>query len=578
MGRDAVGWRWVGNLFRLLTVGLLAMSGCPDGASPRDADPVGTTGGMPSGSSGEDDGSSGSDTEPGVEDVCDELSVGAARMRLLTRYEYDNTIEDLLGDDSAHAQSFPPENQSTAFENNAEDHKVNKDSVRRYMDTAEAVAANAVADLSSWMPCDPAIDGAAACAETFIEQVGRRAFRRPLTGEEQALFWELFTEEEAGHGFDSAVATVLQAMLQSPQFLYRIEMVPNDAEVGDVVEVGPYEMATRLSYFLAATTPDDALLDAAEAGELETPEQIEAQARRLLETDAARRAVRHFHRQWLSLSALESVNKDPEAFEDLDLTTAADDWSLSVQDFVEHVVFDGEGTFAELMSLNRVFMPDDMAAFYKAEPVGNGQGYTLPGDRAGLLTQPALMALYAYPDRSSPVARGVFVRERILCQTLPPPPDNADIEPPDPDPNATTREKFSQHTEDAACAGCHALIDPIGFTFEHYDAVGRFRHRENELYIDASGEVIDVMDPDLEGPVADAVELAEKLAVSEDFEACASRQWLTFALGRIPDVEADQCTLETAQAAAASGDIKELLVGITVSDAFRYRVVDGGEG
>jgi hypothetical protein len=174
------------------------------------------------------------------------------------------------------------------------------------------------------------------------------------------------------------------------------------------------------------------------------------------------------------------------------------------------------------------------------------------------------------------VARGVFTRERMLCQKLPPPPDDVDIEPPDPDPNATTRERFAEHTEDPSCAGCHALIDPLGFTYEHYDAVGRWRTEENDLPIDASGSVIGASDDDLEGPVDDAVQLAKRLAQSEDFQECASQQWLQFALGRTPDDDADECTLETTIAAAQSGDIRELLVAVVLSDAFRHRLVDGG--
>ena len=531
----------------------------------------------PGGSEGSASESGSGDEGPEVEPGCgDEVTVGAARMRLLTRYEYDNTIFALLGDDSQPAQTFPPENQSTAFENNAEDHQVDKDSVRRYMEVAEDIADNAMLDLGAILPCDPAAGFEAVCGDEFIVAFGRRAFRRPLDEDERVLFFDLFQSELAVHGFTQAVATVIQAMLQSPQFLYRIEMIPEGAEPGDVVAVSDFEMASRLSYFLAATMPDDALLDAAEAGELRTAAQIEMHARRLLESDGARLAVRHFHRQWLALSALESVTKDPALYPGLELSTAPDEWAQSVQDFVEHVVFEGEGTFEELLSSDRVFLSQSMATFYGAQAAAGG-GYTLPGERAGLVTQPALMALLAYPDRSSPVARGVFTRERLLCQKLPPPPDDVDIEPPDPDPNATTREKFDQHTEDAACAGCHVLIDPLGFAYEHYDAVGRWRTEENGLPIDASGEVIGANDDDLAGPVDDAIQLANRLAQSEDFQECATSQWLTFALGRTPDDDDDHCTLETTREAAASGDIRELLVAIALSDAFRHRVVDGGE-
>ncbi len=535
-----------------------------------------------SGDGSEGSGSETGDPPPGAGCNGDDVQVGLARMRLLTRYEYDNTVLALLGDASAPAQTFPPENQSTAFENNASDHQVTKDTVRRYLEVAEDLADTArtggfTSLPAGALPCDVA-SGDAACGTSFISSFGRRAFRRPLETDEQALFEDLFNGELAESGFEAAVAITLQAILQSPQFLYRIEMLPEGASNGEVVQVSDYEAASRLSYFLAATTPDDALLDAAEAGELHTPEQLEAQARRILETPEARLAVRHFHRQWLGLSALQSVNKDPIAFPELDLATATADWSKSVQDFTEHVVFDAGGTFDDLLQSEAVFLSPPLAAFYGATDNGDGS-YTMPGDRAGLLTQPALMALYAYPDRSSPIARGVWVRQRMLCQTLPPPPDDVEIEPPSVDPGATTREQFDAHTTEPSCAGCHVLIDPLGFPFEHYDAVGRWRDDENGLTIDASGEFSGVVDEALAGPVEDALDMAGKLAQSSDFRNCATEQWFTFALGRLPDEVADECSmLQASEVVAESGDIRDLLVAIVVSDAFRFRVVDGGEG
>jgi hypothetical protein len=202
----------------------------------------------------------------------------------------------------------------------------------------------------------------------------------------------------------------------------------------------------------------------------------------------------------------------------------------------------------------------------------------LTGERAGVLTQPGLMALLAYPDQSSPVARGVFVRERMLCQHLPPPPNDVVIEPPDPDPNATTRERFAQHTADAACSGCHSLIDPLGFGFEHYDAIGRFRTDENGLPVDASGSLGGIADASQVGDYEGAVELADKLLASTDFQECVAHQWTTFALGREPG-EDDACAMQGIRQSFADsgGDLRELLVSIATSDSFRFRVVDGGD-
>jgi len=538
---------------------------------------------------GSDDGhaSGGSDDagrDDGVAAQCaeDEPSVGFTGLRLLTGYEYDNTVRDLLGDDTSPSRTFPPENQTTAFENSWLDHRASKDLVRVYMDTAEDVAARTVSErLTTLLPCDPLLDGELACGHAFVDTLLPRAFRRPSEPDEHAAFVALFDDAHAQHGFSEAVALVVQATLQSPQFLYRVELVPEAAEPGDVLPVTGYEMASRLSYFLTASMPDDALREAARgsgAGDgLATRDAVEAQARRLLETPAGRQTVREFHRQWLHLSALASVSKDPALFDTLP-EGVGEQWRHSVEQFAEHVFFDGDGTLDELMTSELAFLPPQLAAQYEAELADPVTGaLTLAGERSGLLSQPGLMALLAYPDQSSPVARGVFVRERLLCQHLPPPPNDVVIEPPDPDPDATTRERFAQHTADENCSGCHVLIDPIGFGFENYDAIGRWRTDENGLPVDASGSLDGLDDTEQSGPYDGVVEMSERLLASTDFRECMAHQWTTFALGREPS-EADECAMEEIRRTLSTdgGDLREMLIAIAVSDAFRFRVVDGG--
>lgn len=566
--------RW--GTARLGVLLLAGLTGCYSGLGE------GLGQGGTEGGSGEDDGSEGDDGDDGVASQCaeqDDPMVGATAMRLLTGYEYDNTVRDLLGDETHPSLSFPPENQTTAFENNALDHRASKDLVRVYMDVAEAVATRAVSErLTMLLPCDPLAVGEAECGRAFVDELLPRAFRRPVEPAEQAAFQGLFEASHAQHGFSEAVALVVQAVLQSPQFLYRVELVPDDAMPGDVLPVTGHEMASRLSYFLTASMPDDELRAAAADGGLATREEVEAQARRLLQTDAGRQTVREFHRQWLDLGGLTSVSKDPALFAGLP-DTVGQDWRDSVERFAEHVFFDGGGTIDDLVSSDLAFLSPALAAQYDAGPADPQTGaVSLPGERAGLLTQPGLMALLAYPDQSSPVARGVFVRERLLCQHLPPPPNDVVIEPPDPDPDATTRERFAQHTADPACAGCHVLIDPLGFGFEHYDAIGRFRTEENGLPVDASGTLAGVADEAQAGDYDGAVELSQRLAASTDFRDCVTHQWTTFALGREP-TEADACAMEEIRQTLTDegGDLRELLVAIATSDAFRFRTVDGGD-
>jgi Protein of unknown function (DUF1592)/Protein of unknown function (DUF1588)/Protein of unknown function (DUF1595)/Protein of unknown function (DUF1587)/Protein of unknown function (DUF1585) len=559
---------------------LIALTGCYQGIAGGGGR---ASGGAEDGGSIGEGGESGDDGGSGPAAACEDgsPSVAPTRMRLLTRYEYDNTIRDLLGDATHPAQGFAPENRSGIFENDAGDHKVSKDVVRQYLDASEDIAARTVAErFAELLPCDPIADGEPACGHALVEELLPRAFRRPADASELAAFGALFDSSYAQFGFTTGVELTVSAILQSPQFLYRFEGVPEGAAPGDLVAVDGYEMASRLSYFLTSSMPDDELFAAAADGRLGTAEEVEAHARRLLEGERARESVAQFHRQWLGLGALASVSKDPAAFPTLDPTTFAGDWNDSVQRFIAHVFFDGEATVTSLFGAREVFLSDELAAFYGATGLDPQTGaYTMQGDYAGLLTQPGMLGMLAYPDGSSPVARGVFVRKRMLCQELSPPP-NVPIVPPDPDANATTRERFEQHSSDPACAGCHGLIDPIGFTFEHYDGAGRWRDDENGKPIDSSSSgLVNVTDPQAQGPLADALELSAKLAQSSDVQECLIEQWSTFALGRGPDPVLDTCTTEQLRAtfADSGGDLQELMVGIAVSDAFRFRIVDGGD-
>ncbi|MBC8073342.1 MAG: DUF1592 domain-containing protein, partial [Deltaproteobacteria bacterium] len=443
---------------------LTALTGCYEGIAAKDGRTSGSadeSGGV--GEGGESSGEDGGDPAAACADGT--TTVAPTRMRLLTRYEYDNTVRDLLGDTTRPALAFLNESRSGIFENDANDHKVTEAIVRQYLDASEDIATRAVTErFAELLPCDPLVDGEPACGHALVAELLPRAFRRPADAAELAAFDALFDSSYAQYGFTEGVELTVSAMLQSPQFLYRFEGVPEGSAPGDLVAVDGYEMASRLSYFLTASMPDDQLFAAAADGRLGTAEQVEDEARRLLEGEAAKEAVGQFHRQWLGLDALASTSKDPEAFPTLDPATYAGDWNDSVQRFIAHVYFGETSTLAELFGSREVFLSDELAAFYGANGLDPATGaYAMPGDYAGLLTQPAMLGMLAYPGGSSPVARGVFVRKRMLCQELSPPP-NVPIEPPEPNSDSTTRERFEQHSSDPACAGCHKLIDPIGFT------------------------------------------------------------------------------------------------------------------
>jgi len=500
---------------------------------------------------------------------------GDAPARLLTSYEYKHTVRDLLGSTGDVTDDFPPENKVAGFENNADAHTASKLQIRKYLTAAEELSKDVTADgLDDLLPCDPATVGEIVCGKQFVRDFLRRAFRRPPTDGEIDDFVALFKEGRSNWAFIDSIQLVIQAALQSPQFLYRLKLV-SPGESGSTAPLDGYEVATRLSYFLWATAPDEKLLDAAENGWLETSEGIESQAKRMLDDPRAKHAVYQFHRQWLHLDDLDSVVKDAERYPTFE-PGMTDDWRDSMRAFIEDSYFGENGNVETLLTSNKVFLSDRLAPMYgKSERSVGTDVYEFDGDRrAGLLTQPSLMALLANAEQSSPIRRGVWVREQLLCQHLPPPPADVNITPPDPDPDASTRERFRQHTENPQCAGCHQMIDPIGFGFSNYDGMGRWRSEESGAPVDASGELAQTGEPAIEGEFDGAAELAERLSDSRIVERCLAQRWFTYAMGR-PPTESEKCTVQRVQRAfdEASGDFEQLLVSIATSEAFRYRTV-----
>ncbi len=493
--------------------------------------------------------------------------------RLLTREELNNTLRDLLFDTTRPASAFPPENRTMDFENNASSHSVSPLLVKSYLLAAEEIAARAVKDhLRELVPCKVTDATADACAEHFLVTFTRRAFRRPATAAELAPLRALFAATRAESDFRTAVEWTVQAVLQSPQFLYRIEFgEPTPGE--SVVPLTGLELASRLSFFLWASLPDDALLLAAERGELGTAEGVAAQARRMIADPRARHAVRSFHRQWLHLDGLDALSKSSAAFPEY-TPELRESWHQSVDAFVEDA-FWNQGTLSALFTSPALYLDARLAALY-GQPVPAGSGMHAvsadPRQRAGILTQPALMALLSTSNQGSPIKRGVFTREKILCQTLAPPPPDIPIVPPDPHPDATTRERFAEHTASAACAGCHRMIDPVGFGFERYDSLGRYREVENGKPVDSRGELSATREDAIEGPFQDAVELTTRLAHSSQVRDCVASQWYRFAMGRLEQAN-DLCSLREVQGrfARSKGDLKDLLVAITLTPAFRYK-------
>lgn len=560
---------------------VLLLTGCGDerghGGDGVESGGTDTDGGSETGEpeGDEDDEGSGG---PGAEHCQDGgLQPGTAPLRRLTHWEYDNTVRDLLGDDRRLAAAFATDSAATGFDNQANNLGVGPALAEEYMLAAETLAADAVVNLDELVACQ-AGRGEAACGHDFIDRFGARAFRRPMTNNERVRMRGLFDAIHNDYGFERAIELVVSAMLQSPNFLYRVEVgMPEPTEDG-VVALTDYELATRLSYLLWGSMPDESLMTAAAEGRLQSAEEIEQEALRLLDDPRAREAVANFHRQWLSLDELESTNKDSSVYPEWSdgFKAAAEQESLA---FLEHVVFDGEGDLDTMFLASYTFADQALAEFYGVASSSGSQFERIeldPAERTGILTHASVLATTGKPNQTSPVLRGAYVRAALMCQHLPEPPPGVDTTPPEVSADATTRERFDQHTADPSCAGCHVLIDPIGFGFEHYDSVGRWRDTDAGMPVDASGEIVGIEGGDA---TFDGVpELAVALADSPEVRECFVDQWFAYAHGRSAD-EADDCTQQTLRSAFvdADRDVRSLLVALTQTDAFRYRPAAGGQ-
>jgi len=532
-------------------------------------------------------------SSPDLPESCTgQISPGPSPIRRLTQTEYNNTVFQLLGDSSYPANKFAPDEEANGFSNQASALVVSPLLAEQYMQAAEDLAiGHAERLVAEEVPActGTAVDATAcnAAAEAFIRDFGKKTFRRPLTDEEVQAHQELFVQGTTlGAGaYDprTGLQLVVQAMLQSPHFLYRVEFGRPESVESDVVELTSYEMASRLSYLFWGTMPDAALFEAAERDELRTPEQLEAQARRMLAAPRAREAVKNFHRQWLGIDEIPTVaatGRDRTVYPDYNeamLPLLQRETEL----FLDHAIFEENASVDDLFTAPYSMMNKELAEFYGVENGPQSSEFEPveldAGRYAGFLTHAGLLTLHSKSDGSSPVHRGKWVRERLLCQFPPAPPD---VVPPPPtvDPTKTTREQYVQHEADPACAGCHLWMDALGFGFEHFDALGRYRETQNGLAIDATGEVTFADEPGTDGPFNGAVELAQRLGNSERVRRCVSTQWFRYAYGRTEVYKYDEpgddnCSVDliNQKFSESNYDVKELLIALTQTDAFRYR-------
>lgn len=487
-------------------------------------------------------------------------------LRRLTEIQFRNAVKDMFVGQAALPADFvlgtvgsPESGFSTDPNYNAVDLSVSRELARG----AEAVALSIVDKLATIVPC--ASTPNQTCATTFISQIGRRAFRRPLTTAENALFLRAYQLGTGTDAFKDGIAAVVAAMLQSPQFLYQAEVgTPAAGETG-VQLLTPYELASRLSFLLWDSIPDDALLNSARDGKLGTSADVRAAAERMLGDMRARAAIVRFAREWIHLDV-----PRPGA----DRTDAAYTAALSTAMQAELDTFIGNSFLTPGIDL-RTFLTSS-AAFGNATLRTFYEQNGGVGPRSGLLTQPALLTGFANPSESSPIRRGVFIRRKLTCETFPAPPANAQavegsIRLPA---NANNRQRSTERNLNAVCKSCHALIDPLGLAFDSFDELGRYRTVNRDgTAVDASGDFVNPVSPELAGTFSSLQELGTRLGSSPAVQQCLSRQFFRFNYGRL-DGSADDCAIRGVADRWKPGmDLRALLLETVSADEFRFRRV-----
>jgi hypothetical protein len=506
---------------------------------------------------------------------CADYSYTRARVRRLTRAEFNHSVSDLLGTPVNVGSAFAAEDEVNGY--STHDRLEVSTLLAEQIDSAvEQLAHDAVHERGELPPLAPCDEGEEeTCVRSFIQSFGKKAFRRPVMQTEENDLYALFL---AGRGdeadYQAGIELLVQGFLESPQFLYRTELGDAPDEGAKFAELTPYEVAAAISYFVIGSGPDDALLEAAAADELRASEQREAHARRLMDDPRARPRIRQFVSEWLGLKNLSAVQKDSTVYPEFDGELRA---SLQAETdaFVDYVVFDGDHSLSTLLSADFTFADSRLARLYGLPEVQGEavQKVSLTStSRRGLLNQGGFFATYAHRDETSPIRRGKVIWTRLLCQIMPDPPGNVNISPPEKRPNTTTRTRYTEHTQNQACAVCHEKIDPIGFGMEDFDGIGRLRDSDNGVPVDASGEVR--FTKASSGTFTGGAQLAQRLAGSADVNACVNRQLFRYTMGRL-DMPDDACVLDRTRKAfeGRNNDVREIIISLIGSEDFVRRQV-----
>lgn len=488
----------------------------------------------------------------------------------LTATQYKNVIRELAGDVVVSTPLEPDAPYAGLISAGASKTSISAWGVEQYENAAFSIAAQALEEprRAAIVSCEPAGAVDPACAREVIAAFGRRAWRRPLEEVEVAQLSATATTAAAVLGtFDQGLEYALAAILQSPSFLFRVELGEPDPANSGARRYTSIEMASRLSFLFWNTSPDEELLAAGESGALAEDAGLRAQVERLIASPKTRDGVRNYFTEAFELYLLDQLSKDPTVFTHYssELGDAAREETLSV---LERLVFDDEGDYRDLFTLEHTFVDRRLAAIYNVRaPAREGFGevaLSRPGGRRGLLGHVSVLALHAHPTSSSATLRGRFVRTLLLCDSVPPPPVNVNTALPEPSGTAVTlRDRVQEHLTNPSCAPCHLSMDPIGLGLESFDGIGRFRTTEHGALIDPASDVDGAK-------FADAWELGAVVRDHPKLPRCFVRGLYRYAIGNMEsEGEREQIDALTSIFANGKYRVQPLLEAIAMSPGFR---------
>jgi len=521
----------------------------------------------------------------------------AVPIRRLTNLEYAASTADLFPGFTLPAPTFIADGKIFGFVNISSSQTGSRVRMEQYEAAAQTIAAGdnqtpqvwkgVTADPKILTGCDVAAMSETACAQPYLYDLAKRAYRRPLTGDEKTALWALFQSPAGGGDYKTRLALAIEGILISPNFLFRPEIGdPQQVVTAGILRLTPWEIATRLSYLINGSIPDPQLTAAADGNQLASRDQIAAHATRLLALGDSQFNVARMHEEWLGIDTVSALTKDPVAFPTFTPLLAVE-MARETRAFITNVMFQQNGTFNDLLLSTYTFGNADIAAFYgvPAPATDWGRIDLPPTQRIGLLTQPSLMATLAKDgtggapqDLGTTIRRGKFVLQQLLCRTVTPPsPEILAMFPGPLHTELTARDQAKQHEAVAVCASCHSAIDPLGLPFEHFDMIGRWRDTDRGMPIDQSGVLSDA-DGSNQVKFDGVPGLAQLITQRAETRACYVQQWFQFATGKLKTPDDTAYIDWLTGRLAPDKKLVDFVVDMVTSDSFGQLKVDPTAG